>query len=443
VNPEFQRNVWLEMTPHRLVVTPVLLVAVFGLVFLLEDQQPLVAMGHTAYWIVAGVGILWGARVASESVVSEVQDGTWDQQRLTSIEPWAMTWGKLFGAPVFTWYLCAPCLAVMVVSASTRMSVADALIHVALLVMLLVFAQAVGLLASLHLSRRATRLGRHVTMGLHFVGLLAALPLLFTTMPAFIEEWRGTAHWFGRAYAVRDFVLLSEACFTAWAVAGCYRLMRAELQMRNAPWVWLGFVVFCMVYGAGLSYGEGGEPWSLVTVNGMHVTGAALVTAHLAALALAYGALFMEPKDPVALRRLLDGLRLRDWSTVAEVVPRWLCVVPLAVTTLLAVVLSNSITMVVCASSLAFFARDAGLVMFLNLGQRRERADTAALFYLMVLYALAPALLGAAFGVSPAGWLVPAVDGNIVAGVLPAVVQAGVMWFFVSRRWQAVQNAWR
>jgi len=329
------------------------------------------------------------------------------------------------------------------VGASLRMTVVDALIHVVLLVMVLLFAQAVGLLASLHLSGRATRLGRHVTLGLHFVGLLAALPMLSITMPAFFESWSGAVYWFGQHWPARDFVVASSIAFTAWAVVGCYRLMRAELQVRNAPWVWVGWAVFCMLYAAGLTYGSGGGLRSTVTINGMRLTGGTLFTGHLVALALAYGALFLEPKDPVALRHLLHGLGRRDWRRVAEVVPRWACVVPLAALCVLAAVLGNSISMVASASSLAFFLRDAGLVLYLNLGRRRERADTAAFFYLLVLYGLVPALLWVAFRLSPEGWLLPAVDGGLLAGVLPAAIQVGVAWFAVSRRWRTMQVAWR
>ena len=33
LNPEFQRNLWLEMTVHRLIAMPLILLLVFGLIY--------------------------------------------------------------------------------------------------------------------------------------------------------------------------------------------------------------------------------------------------------------------------------------------------------------------------------------------------------------------------------------------------------------------------
>ena len=38
-NPEFQRNLWLELTPHRLLGMPLVLGAIFLLVYLLSDRS--------------------------------------------------------------------------------------------------------------------------------------------------------------------------------------------------------------------------------------------------------------------------------------------------------------------------------------------------------------------------------------------------------------------
>jgi hypothetical protein len=39
MNPEFQRYVWLELTPHRLLVAPLLLAAIFALVYVLDPEK--------------------------------------------------------------------------------------------------------------------------------------------------------------------------------------------------------------------------------------------------------------------------------------------------------------------------------------------------------------------------------------------------------------------
>lgn len=446
MNPEFQRNLWLEMTPHRLLAAPLVLLAVFGLVYMTSSGTPLVVMGKTAYWITLLVGVFWGVRSASESIISEVKEGTWDQQRLSSIEPWSMTWGKLLGAPVFTWYVSAPCLLMMVLGSSLRLGLADALVHALLLVLALVFAHAIGLLTCLQWSARNGRLGARVSLWLSLVGLLCVLPFLVVLVPAYDVGWSGELHWFGVPFSTRDFAVLSLSTFTGWAVLGCYRLMRAELEVRNRPWIWMGFVAFCMVYVAGLV--SAGDVQLVAALRSLQAQAHALpratevlVIAHLVALVLGYTVLTVEPKDPVALKRLLLDIRHGALARASEVVPRWLCVLPLALITTFAVLVTDAAALVVCASTLMFFLRDAGIVHLLNLGVRRQRADAAAMFYLLVLYGLLPALaLATPYGKYATGWLLPAMSGNLIVGVLPGALQAVAVWFVVARRWRALQR---
>jgi hypothetical protein len=308
VNPEFQRYLWLELSFHRMVAVPVILLAVFGLAYLLSDSDALWGMASTSYWMVIVLGVLWGARSASEAVVSEVQEGTWDQQRLSSLSPWSMTWGKLAGSTVFTWYAVAPCLLVLAIGAATRVALVDAVGHALLLAAIVFFAQAVGLLASLHLAARGTAVTRRAAMSLHLVGLAAAAPMLFVSMAGFFDGFAGSVDWFAWEVSTRSFACASVGAFTFWAVLGCHRLMRAELQLPNAPWVWIGFVSFCMVYGAGLAWRADGMPGTAPGA-GETALAAALIAAHLVALGLGYGMLFVEGKDPVVLRRLLREVR--------------------------------------------------------------------------------------------------------------------------------------
>ena len=48
--------------------------------------------------------MLWGTRSAALSVVAEIRERTWDSQKLSSIGPWTMVWGKLFGATAANWF---------------------------------------------------------------------------------------------------------------------------------------------------------------------------------------------------------------------------------------------------------------------------------------------------------------------------------------------------
>ncbi len=112
MNPELLRHVWLEINPHRLIAMPVVLTLIFFMAYSMNDYNFGIPLSHTALWIFGAIGLLWGARVASDAVAEELRDKTWDTQMMSAMEPWSMTWGKLFGSTVYTWYGSVLCLLV-------------------------------------------------------------------------------------------------------------------------------------------------------------------------------------------------------------------------------------------------------------------------------------------------------------------------------------------
>jgi len=110
MNPELRRNLWLELSTHRLVAMP----AVLFLVFVLFASRNVGDWAEIVFTTAVGLFIvivpLWGTYKAAESVTDEVRDRTWDWQRLSALDPWRMTWGKLAGATAFTWYGAAICM---------------------------------------------------------------------------------------------------------------------------------------------------------------------------------------------------------------------------------------------------------------------------------------------------------------------------------------------
>ena len=103
MNAEFRRNLWLELSTHRLVALPVALALVLALVHAMSDD-PWDSVAATSAWIAAGFLGVWGVRSAAESVADEMRARTWDAQRMSALGPWEMTWGKLVGSASFAWY---------------------------------------------------------------------------------------------------------------------------------------------------------------------------------------------------------------------------------------------------------------------------------------------------------------------------------------------------
>ena len=100
LNPELQRNLWLELSTARLLSMAFIL----GLIFLLCSMANARAVAMVALGMFGLLTILWGSGMASDAILDEVREHTWDMQKMTSINPWEMCWGKLFGGTIYAWY---------------------------------------------------------------------------------------------------------------------------------------------------------------------------------------------------------------------------------------------------------------------------------------------------------------------------------------------------
>jgi len=426
-NPEFLRNVWLELTPHRIVGMPAALVAVFFLVYLLADINYLDPLRTTAMVIFFLLTLLWGTRLAGEALVNEVQDKTWDQQRMSSISPWSMSWGKLFGSTVYTWYGAAICL-LMYIFAAFKLHQPEVITTVLFMVVVSVFSQSIALLTSL---QTVKTYNRSASTGFMMAGILVSIPLLNLGLRDL-----GMVHWYDNYYRTFNFSLVSIACFTGWSLLGIHRRIRQELQFRNTPAYWFAFCVFTAFFLAGFAstsaFSEG-------------VITARLLVAYLTFVLLAYGMMMAEDKNPVLIRRITAALQVRNWQNVFENTPAWL-VTLLGVYALSLVLLVHNPTLtkffpetlgirsVVIAVAL-FLTRDILIFVFFNISSNRRRADVTAVFYLMMLYWLLPSILNALNLSSLNAVFLPFGPHNEMVSIVAAVIQVAVLLYLSIRRW--------
>ena len=451
-NPELQKYCWLELTPARLIVMPAVIAAavVFcdlstvGMAAFLRAASKAAAIGFAVL-----VGI-WGAKLAAESVISEVTGRTWDTLRVTSLGPGELVAGKLFGSTLYAWYGGLLCALVMAGAAFYLPNPIDRLRSLAVLASAGIFAQAAALLLSLMAIRRE---GAAEQLSSTSVMVLGALPLIYA-LPFGLgpDAGRFRLQWLVWSLTVADFILISLVLFGAWAVVGCYRLMRAHLQMATGPGAWIGFTATLMIYAGGLT----------ANLTGLAVADRVAISLQIAfgiGLVLTYLTAFAEPKDPVDLRRLIARLD-RVGAGLAPSLPAALRGMPLWAVSFLvtlvlfgtsagAVLLRESVS--VCGRTgvgaviygitlLAFAVRDLSILLFCNLGETRRRADLAAAVYLGILYLLLPGLLmaGELDGAVPA--LLPLCDGRLVNGTVPVLIQAAVAIGAVTARWRSFQR---
>ena len=398
--PEFRRNLWLEFSPHRLIAMPVILGALFMLVTL-GGRSPLdeTSSAIAGFAFVALI-FVWGTRLASETVISEVHGRTWDQQRLSAIGAWQMAWGKLFGATAYAWYGGLICMGFYAVSRASYLTPGAVLVAVALYISAGVLAHALSLVLSLQAVQRRRAFGRVQVLWYQAVAVISAGIPLYAGLKGLGENGAyAMTTWFGYAIIKAHFLLGAITVFAVWALVGVYALIRLELMHRHGPWAWLGFVAFAMIFFAGLDYPSWGVPVILTALPGP--PSAAFIVAAAAAYVMAFG----EPKQRVRFRRLANDWRNRQWRRVLELVPRSVLTLCLAAGAAVAAAaladtshFSNiadvgEIHLAVLATFL-FVVRDIGFVYVISLKHEKGTggADARAFLYLVLAYTLLPAL---------------------------------------------------
>lgn len=408
LNPEFRRNLILELTPYRLIAMPVVLGLIFGTAWAIDGPSAASLAGEYA---MLALLVLWGGRGAADAVFGEVSERTWDAQRMSSIGPWSMAWGKLFGTTAYSWYGALFCVPAILVGPEDPI---NTLIDFVLFGLL---AQGIALFVSLLLLRiRPKRTGFLVNVA-HAAGILAAFAA-GKIGSLLLEPYQGAGgvpepeySWYGVLLSSADILLMTRAVFVVWTVIGVYRLMRLELQFKPQPLVWLSFVLFVSAYVGGLSL-EGGM-------------GRAVVPSLLLASRLSFGllfigfmsycAVFLAPSGAVDLRRLVWHLRGARFYSAFQATPPWIVAAAVAIlqtatVCILVAVGSDELVssfgfgspiayggapliVTVAVAFLLFYLRDLGLIQFVILSPRARRGHLAALVYLAILYGALPILL--------------------------------------------------
>ena len=392
MNPELQRNLWLEASPFRLA-----LIAGLVLLALAATSVAPRGLGTTSgvalalYWFFA---VLWGTRSAALSVVAEIRERTWDSQKLSSIGPWEMVWGKLFGATAANWFGALLCLPFVLLPAARDTSLMSALTYGVILLALGVFAQAAALLSSLVMIRRNTGNWRLDIFLCQVAGIGAAFTYysLWSSVSAFERSGTSALMWWGHAFSLRNFHLVSLLLFLGWALVGCWRAMRAELRFANGPYVWLAYLVYSAVYSAGF------ESWIGQRIHIPDASSPAatkLALAGITLLASTYGMVFLEPKDPVRLRWLGEQIRNHQLYKAFWALDCWM--LSYGATLLVGLVLAvlwatNPGGSLMVLAILGFLTRDIAIFVLMR-GQAGGKGDFAALAVLGALYLLLPTVM--------------------------------------------------
>lgn len=439
MNPELLRNLWLELTTRRLIAMPLVL----GALLLLWSSDRFVAdLAGTFFFIIT---VLWGTRQAADAVASEVTESTWDWQRLSTLSAWQLTWGKVLGATLFTWYGALICLGVRFGAMLKDHDPVTLIYGTLYLIGAALMAQTVSFLLGLqsvrlrgHRTRVGTLVSQIIGIGVGYTALKYA-----GMVPGAEISWIGSGYgdarieWWGIPVSASVMASVGIASFLAWTLIGAHRLMMRELAYRVRPWAWPAFVLFTCAFMAGF-------PPSVEQASGSFLNlelSERLAIAAVTSAALTYAALFWDDKDPVMFRRLIRLYDAQRWREFASYTPTWL--MSLAITAVLVALLLafggtgkvGGVTLWAAAiGCLLFMARDIAINLYFWLSPNPVRANLITLITLGLLYAVLPGLTG--FSDNLAFLFYPFAPAAPFATLCAALTQFGVVVLLLVLRWR-------
>ncbi len=428
MNPEFRRQLWLGFSPTRLVVLPLLLLACFAAAFMSTSDHTAQALAYTGAALFAVLAWGMGTLAVGTSVMEELTDRTWDQQRMSAMQPWAMTWGKLGGASAYGWYGGMLCLLVAVPAAVVSGHASNVLQITLAAILCGLFLQALLIAVNLQLLKASGAMARRGG-----VWVLVVL-VLQTGTPLFgMGAQSGTVIWWGQPFANVNFGLASMALFAGCALVAAWRSMAEVLAVRQMPWGWPALALLCTGYLGGFA-----ATHRMATLGLVGLAVCAMLT---------YLALLSEPQLRPLWQRVATRTASGQWRAALLQVPRWpttlLLAVPFAVICTVALREPQATPWpgmaLVGLHPVAFvllMVRDCALALFLAFAVKNRRAVAAFLLLMLVLYGVLPWLVGATVGNPLLGLVQPLLIQSKLSVVI-AAAHAVLALVLLRWRWRA------
>ena len=297
LNPEFKRNLWLQFSLHRLVATPLLLTLIFLAIRISGMVEELPRIGRILF---IGIVWLWGTRNATSSIADELRDKTWDQQRMGALQPWAMTWGKLFGAASFNWYGGLICLLVVILTELLTTVPSSERTPVLSMIAMGILMHAAAMAASLYIGIDKTIIQR------------GGISWCIVAIGLFARSWlaqlsNDTVIWWHMPYERHSFLLASSLSFACVAVFAAWRTMSNALQVRTLPWAWPLFACLFSLYCAGFYL-------NAAMSHFLHI-------GLIVGMTMTYAALFSESHTISIWKRIMVRIQARNWRGAFEQLP--------------------------------------------------------------------------------------------------------------------------
>ncbi len=449
INPELQRNIWETITPTKLVIMPIVL----GLIFMLVDSAvQLATVSLVLFYIIT---VMVGSYMAGEEIPGEIQDKTWDWQRMSAMTPMQMTLGKLWGSTIYQWYAGVICIIVFIVaSIALKMDVLRLIQFVFCMILTATFFQSITMIFGIGTRDMPIGLRRFLIIAvLLSLGIILVTIFIVFSFASYLDKKIDTEiiehsfNWFFLKLPIITHFLMALFFLNAWSFIGLYRAFRTEMYYFNGPELYIVFLISIPFYFSGY----------LTNIPNLSIS--IYLTLLFAGIALfAYNSTLItaliDKMEIVGFRRLFYHLKIKDYKKAGYNTPMWLVsfiteiffsVFALGMYFIASSELnkfeegfSTRIFFFLLVINL-FLVRDLGIFLYNNFTQGRN-ATGITLAYLFVLYQILPALMVTSGNeqLLPAFYPIP-YDKNFEfswINILIPLIQAVIMVLLVKKVWE-------
>ncbi|MDZ4757583.1 MAG: hypothetical protein SGJ10_05525 [Bacteroidota bacterium] len=470
-NPELKRNVLLELTRQRLILMPLIMGLIYLISFNFGSSGSFATKANALSQLMFAIIIFgWGTWQATTSFIDEINDRTWDQQRMTSLHPITMMVGKLFGSTIYIWYGAVMALFIYFI---TSLSLDESVLKIKTgitAILLGILGHAVAIIVSLLVIRKNRDKSKINTRPISILCVLFALSFISYVFPfhifgsLFIADPQ--ASWYAFELPKSTLTLIFVIFYLSWALLGLYYLVRGELQFANKPTLFIIFLVCNAIIVTGLIPNTGinnSSNWThlneieIKTIPTSLYIYTFLIYCFISAIISSYFIVIMDIKDFIGFKKLMFLAKQKTYKLLYNEIPVY--ILSLVFAAIVAIIftiyalLANpdkeawgynyyniSKTGIPFVFAVLLFAvRDICIFLWVNFTMKARRADTLALTYLVILYVLIPILASQLADKSLLNLFVAMPGNGPLLTMIPPAIQAVVMVYILRQRFKSAE----
>ena len=470
ITPEFHRQLWLNFSAFRLISMPFIISLIIFIFAIYDPEHGQVNILIPALYAYYTCVFVWGNYAVAHTASSEVNINTWDFQRMSSIGPWELTIGKLFGSTSYVWYTGGLLLSLIAYcyhyadDTVLEETLFNAFSSSTELIIFLILTGIMGHTVSFWAT--SSNSGRkNATSSATFILGCAASYGILRLIAVSSAAGEPMIHWHSWEVNQNTFVILSLLYFVFWAIIALQKNIRDKLQFRNSPFVLLIFLISLCIYVTGYFSSKviGSNFTANLTAMDLknHMISFKLFGSFMIFALSTYAFVFADARNLSKYRRCIYAFKNREWKRFFENIPAWVGCAAILLLLYFATIIqvnmtyvqqeASRLTFAFTTSILFFIARDGLIYHSLLIGKIERHKAFLVSMYILMIYVLIPAMffaLAKSFGWDAANIIsasfYPTITDNILMAVMPIIYQtvmALTILYFVIKSLKVEQTA--